>query len=175
VGMDHSFDGERRIMNKNATPKTPKAAKVPKAPKAPRKKVYSGTGLYGGFLAVLTVMAALVILAAQNTVAVPFSFLVWDLEYPLVAILLATIAGTVFLDEAVGFVWRHRRRKVLAERRELKELRATAVELRTTAALAAADTATANAQADTEGSSQGAVVDPTEDLTRLEPEELAGQ
>lgn len=107
-------------MKKNTTPK------APKAPKAPKKKVYSGTGLYWGFLAVLIVMASLVILAAQNTVAVPFSFLVWNLEYPLVAILLATIAGTVFLDEAVGFVWRHRRRKVLAERHELKELRVTA-------------------------------------------------
>lgn len=107
-------------MKNNNTPK------APKAPKAPKKKVYSGTGLYWGFLAVLIVMASLVILAAQNTVAVPFSFLVWNLEYPLVAILLATIAGTVFLDEAVGFVWRHRRRKVLAERHELKELRVTA-------------------------------------------------
>ncbi len=107
-------------MKNNTTPK------APKAPKAPKKKVYSGTGLYWGFLAVLIVMASLVILAAQNTVAVPFSFLVWDLNYPLVAILLATIAGTVFLDEAVGFVWRHRRRKVLAERHELKELRVTA-------------------------------------------------
>lgn len=107
-------------MSKNATPK------APKAPKPPKKKVYSGTGLYWGFLAVLIVMAALVVLAAQNTLAVKFSFLVWKLEYPLVAILLATIAGTVFLDESVGFVWRHRRRKVLAERHELKELRAKA-------------------------------------------------
>ena len=171
-------------MNKNATSKNPKAAKVAKAPK---KKVYSGTGLYGGFLAVLTVMAALVILAAQNTVAVPFSFLVWDLEYPLVAILLATIAGTVFLDEAVGFVWRHRRRTVLAERHELKELRATAEELRTNAELrateemrtnaaaTAAETEAAGAQADAGASLQASVVDPTEDLTRLETEEVAGK
>lgn len=107
----------------NAAPKPPKTAKVPKPQK---KKVYSGTGLYWGFLAVLIVMAALVILAAQNTLPVAFTFLVWKLEYPLVAILLAAIAGTVILDEAVGFVWRHRRRRVLAERHELKELRAKA-------------------------------------------------
>lgn len=159
-------------MNKNATPK---------APKAPKKKVYSGTGLYGGFLAVLTVMAALVILAAQNTVAVPFSFLVWDLEYPLVAILLATIAGTVFLDEAVGFVWRHRRRKVLAERHELKELRATAEELQTaehlqaTAAATAAETATASAQADAEASVPAPAIEPSEEIARLETEGVAGK
>lgn len=164
-------------MNKNATSKTPKAAK---APKAPKKKVYSGTGLYGGFLAVLTVMAALVILAAQNTVAVPFSFLVWDLEYPLVAILLATIAGTVFLDEAVGFVWRHRRRKVLAERHELKELRAKSEELKATAALTAAETEADRAQGDPAPDDAGvsvptAAIEPAEDLARLEAEEVAGK
>lgn len=152
-------------MTKNSIPK------APKAPKAPKKKVYSGTGLYWGFLAVLIVMAALVILAAQNTVAVPFSFLVWDLEYPLVAILLATIAGTVFLDEAVGFVWRHRRRKVLAERHELKELRVKTEELKATAALAAAET-----QADISQSGPpvpGSATDPSEDISGHEAEEVS--
>ncbi len=163
-------------MNKDATSKTPKAAKAPKSPKSPKKKVYSGTGLYGGFLAVLTVMAALVILAAQNTVAVPFSFLVWDLEYPLVAILLATIAGTVFLDEAVGFVWRHRRRKVLAERHELKELRATAEELRATAAaVTVAETALDREQVDMAPSVPAPAIESSEDATRLETEEVAGK
>ncbi len=90
------------------------------------KKVYKGTGLYWGFLAVLVTLVALVILAAQNTTPVQFSFTVWDLEYPLVAVILATIGFTIVLDEAVGFVWRKRRRRVLAERAELRELRATA-------------------------------------------------
>jgi len=89
-------------------------------------KVYKGTGLYWGFLAVLVTLVALVILAAQNTTPVQFSFTVWDLEYPLVAVILATIGFTIVLDEAVGFVWRKRRRRVLAERAELRELRATA-------------------------------------------------
>ncbi|MDH3306646.1 MAG: lipopolysaccharide assembly protein LapA domain-containing protein [Acidimicrobiia bacterium] len=88
------------------------------------KKQYRGTGVYVGFVAVLAVLAALVILAAQNTDPVRFSFLQWDLEYPLVAILLATIGGSILLDEAVGWVWRSRRRRVLSERAELKELRA---------------------------------------------------
>lgn len=162
-------------MKKNATSKNPEAAKAPEAPRGPQKKVYSGTGLYGGLLAVLTVMAALVILAAQNTVAVPFSFLVWDLEYPLVAILLATIAGTVFLDEAVGFVWRHRRRKVLAERHELEELRATAEELRATAAVTAAETEADRAQADVTPSVPAPANESSEDSTRIETEEAAGK
>lgn len=145
-------------MKKNATPK---------APKAPKKKVYSGTGLYWGFLAVLIVMASLVILAAQNTVAVPFSFLVWDLEYPLVAILLATIAGTVFLDEAVGFIWRHRRRRVLAERHELKELRATAAT--TAAEMAAAKAAAVEAQStETEAVADPLPTDESIDETAVE-------
>jgi uncharacterized integral membrane protein len=159
-------------MTKNSTPK------APKAPKAPKKKVYSGTGLYWGFLAVLIVMAALVILAAQNTVAVPFSFLVWDLEYPLVAILLATIAGTVFLDEAVGFVWRHRRRKVLAERHELKELRAKTEELKATAALAAAETGADISQSDHGTPVRASATEPpapSEDIAGLEVEEVVGK
>ena len=159
-------------MTKNSTPK------APRTPKAPKKKVYSGTGLYWGFLAVLIVMAALVILAAQNTVAVPFSFLVWDLEYPLVAILLATIAGTVFLDEAVGFVWRHRRRKVLAERHELKELRAKTEELKATAALAAAETGADIPRSDHGAPEPAAATEPTAhtvDVAGLEAEEVVGK
>ena len=90
------------------------------------EKVYKGTGLYWGFLAVLVTLVALVILAAQNTDPVQFSFLSWELRYPLVAIILATIGAPVVLDEAVGFVWRKRRRRVLAERTELRDLRARA-------------------------------------------------
>ena len=88
------------------------------------EKVYKGTGLYWGFLAVLVTLVALVILAAQNTDPVRFTFLSWELEYPLVAIILAIVGSTVVLDEAVGFIWRKRRRRVLAERTELRDLRA---------------------------------------------------
>ena len=97
-----------------------------KTKKAKPEKVYKGTGLYWGFLAVLITLGALVILAAQNTAPVRFSFAVWELEYPLVAIILATIGFSVLLDEAVGFVWRRRRRRMLADRAELRDLRAKA-------------------------------------------------
>lgn len=107
-------------MAKNEKSKKVKPAKVKP------EKVYKGTGLYWGFLAVLITLIALVILAAQNTAPVRFSFAVWELEYPLVAIILATIGFSVLLDEAVGFVWRHRRRRALADRAELRDLRAKA-------------------------------------------------
>ena len=97
-----------------------------KTKNAKPEKVYKGTGLYWGFLAVLITLGALVILAAQNTAPVRFSFAVWELEYPLVAIILATIGFSVLLDEAVGFVWRRRRRRMLADRAELRDLRAKA-------------------------------------------------
>lgn len=90
------------------------------------EKVYSGTGVYIGLVAVLITLTALVILAAQNTEAVQFSFLTWDLKYPLVAIILATIGSTIILDEATGFIWRGRRRRMMADRMELKKLRAEA-------------------------------------------------
>lgn len=102
-----------------------KSKKV-KPAKVKPEKVYKGTGLYWGFLAVLITLVALVILAAQNTAPVRFSFAIWELEYPLVAIILATIGFSVLLDEAVGFVWRRRRRRALADRAELRELRAKA-------------------------------------------------
>lgn len=105
-------------------------------------KVYKGTGLYWGFLAVLVTLVALVILAAQNTAPVEFTFAIWELEYPLVAIILATIGFSVVLDEAVGFVWRRRRRRVLADRAELRELRAKAAADETAAAEAAEADAT---------------------------------
>lgn len=95
------------------------------------EKIYSGTGVYVGLLAVLVTLSALVILAAQNTDLVNFSFLMWNLEYPLVAIILATIGSTIVLDEATGFIWRGRRRRVKADRMELKALRETVASLPT--------------------------------------------
>ena len=95
------------------------------------EKVYSGTGVYVGLVAVLVTLSALVILAAQNTDLVNFSFLTWKLEYPLVAIILATIGFTIILDEATGFIWRRRRRRVKADRMELKALRETVASMPT--------------------------------------------
>ena len=74
----------------------------------------------------LITLAALVILAAQNIESVRFSFLTWELEYPLVAIILATVGFTIILDESTGFIWRGRRRRIKADRMELKKLRAEA-------------------------------------------------
>ncbi len=117
---------EKSRVGKTRTQKT--RTQKTRTQKTRPEKVYKGTGLYWGFLAVLVTLVALVILAAQNTDPVQFSFLSWELRYPLVAIILATIGGTVVLDEAVGFVWRKRRRRVLAERTELRDLRARAAQ-----------------------------------------------
>lgn len=118
-----------------------------------KDKVYKGTGLYWGFLAVLLMLVALVVLAAQNTDPVSFRFLFWELNYPLIAIILAVVGVTVLLDELVGWVWRRRRRKVLAEREELRRLRAekqAAEKAQAAAAQADADAEKARAKARSE-------------------------
>lgn len=63
------------------------------------------------------------VIAIQNTREVTVVFLAWEVGAPLVAVLLtAGIAGVV-LDEVLGFVWRRRRRRNLAEHVELDRLR----------------------------------------------------
>lgn len=86
----------------------------------------SGTGVYAGFIAMLVVVATVAVLAAQNTDSVTLRLLGLEWTAPLIAVLLATMLATVVLDEAIGAIWRRRRRRVLADRSELEERRADA-------------------------------------------------
>lgn len=87
------------------------------------QKSFRGTGFYFGVVVVLVALVAIVVLAAQNTQPVTVEFLQYELRYPLIAVLLATIGGTIVVDELVGFIWRRRRRSVLRDRAALKEYR----------------------------------------------------
>lgn len=91
--------------------------------KEPRVE-YRGTGFYVGVAGIVVSGFALLALAAQNTGDVTIDFLGWELTMPLFVVAIGAALIAVVLDEAVGLVWRRHRRRVLAERRELKELRA---------------------------------------------------
>ena len=78
--------------------------------------MWTGVGL-------IVALALLVIVAFQNTQDVRFEFLWFDAQFPLILILLITFGLAVLASESIGFVWRHRRRRRLRERDELKRLR----------------------------------------------------
>lgn len=95
----------------------------PEAAGVETKTVYRGSGIRWGFVAGLVLAVLLVILVFQNTGPVEFSFLVWEIRTPLAALLIATAVIAAVADELVGLVVRSRRRRRLAEREELLELR----------------------------------------------------
>jgi uncharacterized integral membrane protein len=76
-----------------------------------------------GVIALFVVAAAVVILVAQNSHPVDASFLWFDGRPNLSVLLLAAIVGTAIVTELVGLIWRHRRRRAMAMRSELQELR----------------------------------------------------
>ena len=100
------------------------AADASPLPGQPSKAPKDPTGIRWSLISGLILIAAITILAAQNTQNVVLKFLGWDGRAPLIAIILGTAIVAIIIDEAVGFIWRRRRKKALAEREELKKLRA---------------------------------------------------
>ena len=62
----------------------------------------------------------LIVFLAQNTQSVEINFINWSAQVPLVSVLAATVVLTVVITEVIGLFVRRRRRKVLAERAELR-------------------------------------------------------
>ncbi|MDP8959180.1 MAG: LapA family protein [Actinomycetota bacterium] len=90
---------------------------------AERERVFVGTGLFWGFIGLLLFAVAVVVLAAQNPQPVEFQWLRWEIRTPLVVIILATALVAIVLAELTGLAWRRRRRRILGERAELRQLR----------------------------------------------------
>ena len=95
---------------------------TPSATPPATKPVRQG-GVRWSLISSLILVAAITILAAQNTQRVTVNFLGWEGRAPLITIILATGLVAVLLDEAVGYFWRRRRRKTIAEREDLERLR----------------------------------------------------
>jgi uncharacterized integral membrane protein len=87
------------------------------------RPVFRGTGVSAALVVGVVLAILAVIVAVQNTEHVNIDFLAWELDAPLVAVILAAAVAGVVLDEILGFFWRRRRRRHLAERAELQRLR----------------------------------------------------
>lgn len=86
---------------------------------------YRGTGVMWSAVALLVGIGLLVIIALQNTHDVPIDVLWFDFEAPLALLVIVVIAVTVLVTEAVGLIWRRRRRTRRSEHDELQRLRTT--------------------------------------------------
>lgn len=103
-----------------------KPAEVPTAPEPEPHRVFAGTGISWAFIFGAILTAAIIILAVQNTDPVPVKLYFWEAEAPLIIVMLVTALFVVLIDELIGLIIRRRKRKVLAEREELKRFRAQA-------------------------------------------------
>jgi uncharacterized integral membrane protein len=85
--------------------------------------VFRGTGISAGLVVGVVLAIIAIIVAVQNTDDVNVDFLAWEVDTPLVAVILAAAVAGVVLDEILGFFWRRRRRRNLGDRAELRRLR----------------------------------------------------
>jgi uncharacterized integral membrane protein len=86
---------------------------------------FRGMGVWVPVVAGLVVAAGAVVFVAQNAHAVALRFLWVHFRASPAVLVLATAVVAVAVTEALGALWRRRRRRVLTEREELAELRTT--------------------------------------------------
>jgi uncharacterized integral membrane protein len=89
-------------------------------------RVFAGTGISWAFIFGVLLTVAIIVLAIQNTDTVPVTLYFWETSAPLIIVMVVTGLAAILIDELIGMIIRRRKRKVLAEREELKRLRAKA-------------------------------------------------
>ena len=99
------------------------AARPPRQDGDEQTPVFRGTGVSAAMVVGLLLAILVIVVAVQNTGRVNAEFLAWEVDAPLVAVILAASVAGVLLDETLGFFWRRRRRRHFAERAELGRLR----------------------------------------------------
>lgn len=119
---DEDFADEFGAAAEETTPMPPDT-EPPKPAGVEPERHFVGTGLFWGLVVGLVLAVFVIILAAQNTQSITFSFLGWDWSTPLIVVILVSLLVGIVLDEIVGLVFRARRRRILAEREELKRLK----------------------------------------------------
>lgn len=85
--------------------------------------VVRGTGVSVALVVGVVLAVLAIVVAVQNTEDVNVDFLGWEVDAPLLAVILTAAVAGVLLDEILGFFWRRRRRGQLADRAELRRLR----------------------------------------------------
>ncbi|MEO8899629.1 MAG: LapA family protein [Candidatus Dormibacter sp.] len=97
---------------------------MPERPENPgARREFRGTGLYWSLFLALICGVAILIGIIQNAQSVELKYLGWDLRTPMIVVLLITVFASIVLTALVGVGWRHRRRRQLTEREELRGLR----------------------------------------------------
>jgi uncharacterized integral membrane protein len=104
----------------------PEKAEPVAIPEPEQHRVFAGTGISWAFIVGAVLTAAVIVLAVQNTDTVPVTLYFWETTAPLIIVMLVTALAAILIDELIGMIIRRRKRKVLAEREELKQLRARA-------------------------------------------------
>lgn len=115
--------GHATSSTRHATPEQRDATPEQRTdPVRDKERVFVGTGVFVGLVVGLVLAVIMIILAAQNTDSTTVKFLVWDYSTPLFVLILAALLAGVIIDELGGLFYRHRRRRTLTERHELKRL-----------------------------------------------------
>ena len=104
----------------------PKKTEAAPVPEPEQHRVFAGTGISWAFIFGVLLTVAIIVLAIQNTEAVPVTLYFWETSAPLIIVMVVTGLAAILIDELIGMIIRRRKRKVLAEREELKRLRAKA-------------------------------------------------
>jgi len=114
---------EKVELESDAAPEPPEPATVAEPD---QHRVFAGTGISWAFIFGAILTAAIIVLAVQNTDTVPVKLFFWEASAPLIIVMLVTALVVILIDEMIGLIIRRRKRKVLAEREELKRLRTRA-------------------------------------------------
>jgi uncharacterized integral membrane protein len=91
-------------------------------PSAGRQRIYAGTGLSWGFVALLVLVVAVILLVVQNTDRVRVEWAFWDFEASLAGVILVVMLAAVLVTSLVGLAWRRSRRRTLTERERVRLL-----------------------------------------------------
>jgi uncharacterized integral membrane protein len=106
-------------------PPPEEAVSEPTLPPTPPVEALSSIGPRWGLIIGIILAIPLIVFLAQNTQSVEINFINWSAQVPLVSVLAATVVLTVIITEVIGLFVRRRRRRVLAERAELRRLRSS--------------------------------------------------
>jgi uncharacterized integral membrane protein len=119
---DAAVFGEKATVPEPAAPTPHETAEPLEAP-AERRAEFVGTGMFWGLLVGIVLAIAVIGFSAQNTQSVTVKVIVWEWSSPLFVVILVSVIVGIVLAEAVGLVYRARRRRRLADRAELQRLR----------------------------------------------------
>lgn len=123
MAEDHPEDSADKTIGAPEGAGTSDAARPPREHGGTATPDLRGTGVSAGLVIGVLLAILAIVIAVQNTTDVRVTFLAWEIDAPLVAVILAAVVAGVLLDETLGIFWRRRKRRHLAERVELRRLR----------------------------------------------------